>query len=56
MSLFQSLRPEVNQGRFFSYWPDQDRRRPVFVHLKLTGLDDSHGFYRIVIGNPFRAS
>ncbi|MDF1750822.1 MAG: ankyrin repeat domain-containing protein [Alphaproteobacteria bacterium] len=56
IGLFQSLRPEVNQARFFSYWPDQDRRRPVFVHLKLTGLDNSHGFYRIVIGNPFRAS
>lgn len=52
---FHELRPEINQGRYFSYWPDQDRRRPVFVHLKLGGLDDLHGFYRIVIGNPFRA-
>jgi ankyrin repeat protein len=52
---FHELRPEINQGRYFSYWPDQDRRRPVFVHLKLGGLDDLNGFYRIVIGNPFRA-
>lgn len=55
-TLFRDLRPEVNQGRYFSYWPDQDRRRPVFVHLKLSGLDDNRGFYRVVIGNPFRAS
>lgn len=55
-TLFNDLRPEVNRGRYFSYWPDQDRRRPVFVHLKLAGLDENAGFYRIVIGNPFRAS
>ncbi|MDW3206751.1 MAG: ankyrin repeat domain-containing protein [Alphaproteobacteria bacterium] len=55
-TLFRDLRPEVNQGRYFSYWPDQDRRRPVFIHLKLAGLDDNRGFYRVVIGNPFRAS
>lgn len=54
-TLFNDLRPEVNRGRYFSYWPDQDRRRPVFVHLKLAGLDENTGFYRIVIGNPFRA-
>lgn len=55
-TLFRDLRPEVNQGRYFSYWPDQDRRRPAFIHLKLAGLDDNRGFYRVVIGNPFRAS
>ncbi|NMM44645.1 hypothetical protein HH303_09140 [Rhodospirillaceae bacterium KN72] len=55
-TLFRDLRPETNRGRYFTYWPDQDRRRPVFIHLKLSGLDDQHGFYRLVIGNPFRAS
>ena len=55
-TLFRDLRPEANRGRYFTYWPDQDRRRPVFIHLKLSGLDDQHGFYRLVIGNPFRAS
>lgn len=54
-TLFQDLRPEINRGRYFSYWPDQERRRPAFIHLKLTGIDDGQGFYRIVIGNPFRA-
>ena len=55
-SFFHALRPEVNQGAYFGYWPDHDRARPVFVHLKLSGIDDARGFYRIVIGNPFRAS
>lgn len=55
-TMFRDLRPEVNRGRYFSYWPDQDRRRPVFVHLKLAGLNDQQAFYRVVIGNPFRAS
>lgn len=55
-SFFRALRPEINQGAYFGYWPDHDRARPVFVHLKLAGLDDARGFYRIVIGNPFRAS
>lgn len=55
-TLFRDLRPEVNRARYSSYWPDDDRRRPVFVHLKLNGLSDDQGFYRIVIGNPFRAS
>lgn len=55
-SFFHALRPEINQGAYFGYWPDHDRARPVFVHLKLAGIDDSQGFYRIVIGNPFRAS
>ncbi len=53
---FHALRPGVDAGAYFGYWPDKDRRRPVFVHLTLTGVDDSHGIYRIVIGNPFRAS
>ncbi|MEQ8602738.1 MAG: ankyrin repeat domain-containing protein [Marivibrio sp.] len=55
-SFFRALRPEINQGAYFGYWPDHDRARPVFVHLKLAGIDDARGFYRIVIGNPFRAS
>lgn len=55
-TLFTDLRPEVNRARYFTYWPDEDRRRPVFVHLKLNGLNEEQGFYRIVIGNPFRAS
>lgn len=53
---FRALRPEVNSGSYFAYWPDQDKSRPVFVHLKLAGLNDSTGFYRVIIGNPFRAS
>lgn len=55
-AFFHALRPEINQGAYFGYWPDHDRARPVFVHLKLAGIDDQRGFYRIVIGNPFRAS
>jgi hypothetical protein len=55
-AFFHALRPDVNEGSYFGYWPDHDRARPVFVHLKLTGIDDQRGFYRIVIGNPFRAS
>lgn len=55
-AFFHALRPEVNQGAYFGYWPDHDRARPVFVHLKLAGIDDARGFYRVVIGNPFRAS
>lgn len=51
---FRALRPEVNAGSYFAYWPDQDKSRPVFVHLKLSGINDKAGFYRIIIGNPFR--
>ncbi len=51
---FRALRPEINSGAYFAYWPDQDKSRPVFVHLKLSGINDQAGFYRIIIGNPFR--
>jgi hypothetical protein len=53
--MFLDLQPEVNRGRYLSYWSDQDREKPVFVHLNLSGLDKNQGFYQIVIGNPFRA-
>ena len=52
---FDGLRPGVDRGNYSSYWSDDNRSRPVFVHLKLSGFKKDSGFYRILIGNPFRA-
>lgn len=54
MPFFESLRPAVNAGEYFHYWPDESRTWPAYVHLKLVGHKPREGFYRIVIGNPFR--
>lgn len=50
---FSSLSPTGGSGAYFAYWSDQDRRRPVFIHASLNGLDRNSGYYRILIGNPF---
>ena len=52
---FEGLRPGVGKGNYSSYWSDENRTRPVFVHLKLSGFRADSGYYRILIGNPFRA-
>ena len=53
---FAGLKPEVNAGDYSVFWPDDGMRRPAAVHLKLTGVDDRSGYYRIVISNPNRYS
>ena len=52
---FSSLQPGSNGGAYFNYWSDQDKSRPVYIHLKLSGYDAARGYYRILIGNPYRA-
>ena len=54
MSFWKALNPNVNAGQYIAYWSDDDKRRPVFIYLKLQGDRDKEGHYRIIIGNPFR--
>ena len=54
MSFWKALNPNVNAGQYIAYWSDDDKRRPVFVYLKLQGDRDKEGHYKIIIGNPFR--
>jgi hypothetical protein len=53
---FAGLKPDVNAGDYSVFWPDDGRRHPAAVHLKLTGTDDQSGYYRVVISNPNRYS
>ncbi|MGQ0674502.1 MAG: ankyrin repeat domain-containing protein [Rhodospirillales bacterium] len=53
---FAGLKPEVNAGDYSVFWSDDGRRRPAAIHLKLTGVDDQSGQYRIVVSNPQRYS
>ena len=52
--VFESLTPAVGTGQYFQYWPDDNLKRPVYVHMKMIGYKRDRGFHRIVIGNPFR--
>ncbi len=54
MTFFEGLKPDVAAADFSAFWSDDNRRRPASVHLKLTGIDNRKGFYRIVVGNPLR--
>ena len=56
MSFWEALNPNVNAGQYLAYWSDDDKRRPVFVYLKLQGDREKEGHYKIIIGNPFRVS
>lgn len=51
---FESLRPTVNASNFYHYWPDEDRSKPVYLHLKMIGHTTRKGFHRLILGNPFR--
>lgn len=52
--VFESLTPAIGTGQYFQYWPDDNLKRPVYVHMKMIGYKGDRGFHRIVIGNPFR--
>ncbi|RVU34163.1 hypothetical protein EOI86_23930 [Hwanghaeella grinnelliae] len=54
MPVFESLTPAIGTGQYFQYWPDDNLKRPVYVHMKMIGYKRDRGFHRIVIGNPFR--
>ncbi len=56
MSFWKALNPNVNAGQYLAYWSDDDKRRPVFIYLKLQGDREKEGHYKIIIGNPFRVS
>jgi len=53
-AMFESLTPAIGTGQYFQYWPDDNLKRPVYVHMKMVGYKRDRGFHRIVIGNPFR--
>ncbi len=53
-AMFDSLTPAIGTGQYFQYWPDDNLKRPVYVHMKMIGYKRDRGFHRIVIGNPFR--
>ncbi|WP_425405268.1 hypothetical protein [Hwanghaeella sp.] len=53
-AMFDSLTPSTGTGQYFQYWPDDNLKRPVYVHMKMIGYKRDRGFHRIVIGNPFR--
>ena len=52
---FESLKPEVNAGEFTAFWTDDGHRRPASIHLKLTGIDQRKGYYRLIVSNPQRS-
>ncbi|MEQ9487499.1 MAG: ankyrin repeat domain-containing protein [Alphaproteobacteria bacterium] len=54
MPYFESLKPTVNASNDYHYWPDDDRSKPVYLHLKMIGYSTRQGFHRLIIGNPFR--
>lgn len=54
MPYFESLKPSVNISNYYHYWPDEDRAKPVYLHLKMIGHTTRQGFFRLIIGNPFR--
>ena len=54
MTFFEGLKPDVAAGDYSAFWSDDSRRRPASVHLKLGGIDNRKGFYRIVVANPLR--
>lgn len=56
MTFFEGLKPEVGAADFSAFWSDEGRRRPATVHLKLSGIDNRRGFWRIVVANPLRQS
>ncbi|MDJ0684706.1 MAG: ankyrin repeat domain-containing protein [Alphaproteobacteria bacterium] len=51
---FEGLKPSVGSSDYDHYWPDQDGALPVYIHLKMIGHAAREGFYRVLIGNPFR--
>ena len=54
MTFFEGLKPDVAAGDYSAFWSDDSRRRPASVHLKMSGIDNRKGFYRIVVSNPLR--
>ncbi len=54
MPYFESLKPSVNASNDYHYWPDDDRSKAVYLHLKMIGYSTRQGFHRLIIGNPFR--
>jgi len=53
-SFFDGLRPEKPGADYSAFWPDEGKRRPASVQLKLAGLDQRKGYWRIVVANPQR--
>lgn len=54
-NFFAALQPGNATGAYATYWSDDGGRRPVFAHLELQGQTPDSGFYRLLIGNPFRS-
>jgi len=54
MTFFEGLKPDVAQGDYSAFWSDDSRRRPASIQLKLGGIDNRKGFYRVVVSNPLR--
>lgn len=46
---------KIDSKNLVRFWSDDNKKKPVYVQLKVTPLDDG-GSYRLIIGNPFRAS
>ncbi len=53
--LFEGLLPKNKTHDIYSYWSDEDRQKPVFIHVKLQADKADTGSIRVKIGNPFRA-
>ncbi len=49
---FSSLRENVDRNVYFSYWPDDGGKFPLFVYAKISALSSNEGYYHILIGKP----
>ena len=49
---FSSLRENVDRNVYFSYWPDDEGKFPLFVYAKISALSSNEGYYHILIGKP----
>lgn len=56
VAFFEGLRPGTGEGRYAIIWPDNTRRHPALVELKMIGHRTRSGFYRVIIANPFAVS
>ncbi len=53
--LFAGLASKTKAHEIYSYWSDEDRQKPVFIHIKMQADKADAGSIRVKIGNPFRA-
>ena len=56
INFFEGLQKQPKRNEFYAYWSDEDKTKPLFIHLKIRNEGLNKGGVRVRLGNPFRTN